>query len=83
MCVGLFLVWRFNKMESFVAILKKVGGALKHFWKEVIAYPWYVLAHPVKGFSEMKTEKKGKMWVSIVILVLFVFSLACTYVFST
>ena len=82
MCVGLFLVWRFNKMESFVAILKKVGGALKHFWKEVIAYPWYVLAHPVKGFSEMKTEKKGKMWVSIVILVLFVLEEIVAYKYT-
>ena len=82
MCVGLFLVWRFNKMESFVAILKKVGGALKYFWKEVIAYPWYVLAHPVKGFSEMKTEKKGKMWVSIVILVLFVLEEIVAYKYT-
>ncbi len=72
MCVGLFLIWRFNKMESFVAILKLIGSKIKIFWKEVIAYPWYVLSHPVKGFTEMKTEKKGKMWVSIVILLLFV-----------
>ena len=82
MCVGLFLVWRFNKMEAFVAILKKVGKKIKIFWKEVIAYPWYVIAHPVKGFSEMKTEKKGKMWVSIVILALFVLEEIVAYKYT-
>ncbi len=82
MCVGLFLVWRFNKMEAFVAILKVVGAKLKYFWKEVVAYPWYVIAHPVKGFSEMKTEKKGKMWVSIVILTLFVLEEIVAYKYT-
>lgn len=82
MCVGLFLVWRFNKMEAFVSILKVVGEKIKYFWKEVIAYPWYVIAHPIKGFSEMKTEKKGKMWVAIVILVLFVLEEIVAYKYT-
>jgi hypothetical protein len=69
-------------MEAFVAILKKVGEKIKIFWKEVIAYPWYVIAHPVKGFSEMKTEKKGKMWVSIVILALFVLEEIVAYKYT-
>lgn len=82
MCVGLFLVWRFNKMEAFVAIMKTVGSKISYVWSEVIAYPWYVLTHPIKGFSEMKTEKKGKMWVAIVILVLFVLEEIVAYKYT-
>ena len=82
MCVGLFLVWRFNKMESFVVILKKIWGGIKVFWSEVVAYPWYVLTHPVRGFSDMKTEKKGKMWVAVVILLLFVLEEIVAYKYT-
>lgn len=72
LCVGLILVWRFNKMEQFVEIITKVGTKLKYFWKETFSFPAYILTHPIKGYNEFKSEKRGKMWVSISILILFV-----------
>ena len=39
---------------------------------ETIAYPMYILTHPIQGFTEFKNEKKAKMWAAISILVLYV-----------
>jgi len=77
--VGLFLVWKFNKMEQFVTIMKKIGEKIKIFWKETVAYPAYILTHPIKGFSEFKNEKRGKMWVSIFLLAMFVLEQIVAY----
>lgn len=71
-CVGLFLVFHFKKMEKFVEILKLVLKKIGIFWTEVFKFPTYILTHPIKGFTELKSEKRGKMWVSISILALFV-----------
>ena len=70
--VGLILVLRFNKTEQFVSGVKVVKQKLGIFYKETVKYPCYVLTHPVKGYTEFKNEKRGKMWVSITILILFV-----------
>ena len=49
-----------------------VGRAIKKFFYETIAYPMYILTHPIQGFTEFKNEKKAKMWAAISILVLYV-----------
>lgn len=77
--IGLFLVWKFDKMEQFVTIMKKIGEKIKYFWKETVAYPAYILTHPIKGFSEFKNEKRGKMWVSIFLLAMFVLEQIVAY----
>lgn len=81
-CVGLVLVWRFNKMESFVVIAKKVKAKLGYFYRETVKYPAYIMTHPVKGYNEFKNEKKGKMWVAIFILLMFVLEEIVAYKFS-
>ncbi len=71
-CICLILVLRFNKMEIFVERLKTLLRKVGYFWKETISFPFYILTHPIKGFTEFKNEKRGKMWVSISILIIFV-----------
>lgn len=46
----------------------KVVNKIKYFFKETVGYPLYILTHPIQGFTDFKIEKKGKMWVAIVIL---------------
>ena len=46
----------------------KVVSKIKYFFKEIVGYPLYILTHPIQGFTDFKIEKKGKMWVAIVIL---------------
>lgn len=77
--VGLFLIWKFNKMEQFVTIMKKVGSKTKYFLTETVAFPAYILTHPIKGFTEFKNEKRGKMWVSIFLLAIFVLEQIVAY----
>lgn len=35
-----------------------------------IRYPWYVMVHPFDGFWDLKNEKRGKVWVSTLLIVL-------------
>ena len=70
--VGLILVLRFNKTEQFVSTMKVVKHKLGVFYKETVKYPCYILTHPVKGYTEFKNEKRGKMWVAVFILIMFV-----------
>lgn len=51
---------------------KKVLNSVKNFWNETWKHPLYILSHPVQGWEEFKTEKKGKMWVSIFIMLMYV-----------
>ncbi len=57
---------------KFVDVVKKVKKAISVFFQEVFGYPLYILTHPMAGWQSFKQEKKGKMWVSIVIIVLYV-----------
>lgn len=50
----------------------KIWNSIKYFFKETVGYPLYILTHPIQGFTDFKIEKKGKMWVSIVILLMYV-----------
>jgi hypothetical protein len=38
--------------------------------REMTKYPFYVLLHPFQGFSELKYEDKGKLRISLLILLL-------------
>ena len=81
-CVGLVLVWRFNKMESFANIVRNVKSKLGKFYYETVKYPAYIMTHPVKGYNEFKNEKKGKMWVAIFLLAMFVLEQIVAYKFT-
>ncbi len=63
-----------EKKKNFFARIDwtKIGQAIKHFFKETFGYPLYILTHPIQGFTEFKQEKKGKTWVAIVIILLYV-----------
>lgn len=39
---------------------------------ELFKYPFYVMFHPFKGFWELKYEKKGRVWIGLIILFLLV-----------
>lgn len=77
--IGLFLVWKLDKMEQFVGVMKICGQKIKYFWQETVAFPAYILTHPIKGFTEFKNEKRGKMWVSIFLLAMFVLEQIIAY----
>lgn len=51
---------------------QKIKAAIKHFFKETVGHPLYIMSHPIQGYTEFKNEKKGKMWVAIVILMAYV-----------
>lgn len=46
-------------------------------WKEKWKYVPYVIFHPVEGFDEMRYKKGGSVGVSIVLYLLFLFSVIC------
>ncbi len=46
----------------------KIKAGIKYFFQETVKYPLYLLSHPIQGFTEFKTEKKGKAWVAWVII---------------
>lgn len=54
------------------AILKKIGVILKKFWAEFFKFPSYLIFHPFDGFYELKREKKGKVYVAVTFIVLFI-----------
>lgn len=57
-------------------VVKNIFSGIKHyvgvFFNEVIRYPFYILTHPVVGWQSFKQEKKGKMWVALTIIVLYI-----------
>lgn len=57
---------------TFKDVMKKVGSALKKFYDETFRFPLYILSHPVQGWQEFKQEKRGKLSVALVILLLYV-----------
>lgn len=66
-----------NKKEKFD--WKKIKTSIKNFWHETWKHPLYIMSHPVQGWEEFKTEKKGKMWVSIFILLMYVLMTIVAY----
>ena len=49
----------------------KIKLALKNFWANFFKFPSYVLFHPFDGFDDLKREKKGKVSVAVVFMLLF------------
>lgn len=49
----------------------KIKLALKNFWGNFFKFPSYVLFHPFDGFDDLKREKKGKVSVAVVFMLLF------------
>ncbi|NLN50418.1 MAG: DUF1282 family protein [Acholeplasmataceae bacterium] len=45
---------------------------LKTFWTNFVKFPFYVLFHPFDGYEELKRYKKGKLYVAIIFIILFV-----------
>ncbi len=52
--------------------LLKIWNSIKYFFHETIVVPMHILTHPIQGFTEFKNDKKGKMWVALSILLLYV-----------
>ncbi len=45
---------------------------LKTFYHDVFKFPSYLIFHPFDGFYELKREKKGKVWVGFLFVILFI-----------
>ena len=45
---------------------------MKNFWQDIFKFPSYLIFHPFDGFYELKRERKGKTWVGLTFLLLFV-----------
>lgn len=50
----------------------KIKLVLKKFWYNFIQLPKHVLFHPFDGYDDLKREKKGKVSVALIFMVLFV-----------
>ena len=37
-------------------------------WLRDLSYPWYVILHPFDGFWDLKNEKRGRIWVSTLLI---------------
>lgn len=48
--------------------IKKILGDIK---QDYFTFPLYIFSHPFKGFDELKFEKKGKLSVALVLIVVF------------
>jgi hypothetical protein len=50
----------------------KIKLAMQKFWYNFIRFPKYVLFHPFDGYDELKREKKGKVSVAVIFMLLFI-----------
>jgi len=50
--------------------LQKTKTFFRYVYNEYIKFPLYILTHPLKGFDEFKREKRAKMSVSIVFIII-------------
>ncbi|VEU79775.1 YIP1 family protein [Haploplasma axanthum] len=64
-------------MSEFKLMLKNLNlkDKAKIFFNDIIIFPLYILTHPIKGFDELKTEKKGKMYVAVFYLIMMIMAL--------
>lgn len=52
--------------------LSAILGKIKIFFYEVFKHPLHIMSHPIQGWTDFKNEKKGKMWVAWVLILLYV-----------
>lgn len=55
---------------SYIKKRKKCNSVVKSKILEDIKYPFYVIFHPFDGFWDLKYEKRGRIWVSTIMIVL-------------
>lgn len=68
-----------GKQQLCLNVAIKVKNALKIFYQDVIKFPIYIISHPIQGFNEFKTDKKGKMYAAITILIAYVLTNILAY----
>ena len=61
-----------GKQQLCINIFNKIKAKVGVFVNDVIKFPVYIITHPIQGFNEFKTEKKGKMYAAISILIAYV-----------
>ena len=57
--------------DTFKKVLRIILSGLKKFKDEWIVFPLSLITHPVRGFDEFKRDKKGKMWVALLNIVVY------------
>ncbi|MGB4129686.1 MAG: YIP1 family protein [Acholeplasmatales bacterium] len=57
----------------------KIKLSMQKFWYNFIRFPKYVLFHPFDGYDELKREKKGKVSVAVIFMLLFILLRIYTY----
>lgn len=74
------------KTELDIKTEEQIGGflpttkrVLKSFWQNFFKFPSYVLFHPFDGYDDLKRGKKGKVYVAVTFMVLFIFLRIYTY----
>ncbi|MDF2699012.1 MAG: Yip1 domain [Haloplasmataceae bacterium] len=68
-------------MEAILSKLKKIDykKTFVNILNDLFKVPFYILTHPIKGFSEFKSEKLRKSYVAIFYLVLMFLTLIISY----
>lgn len=65
----------FNVIKNKIAKINYIQ-LLKNIWEDFFKFPLYLITHPFKGFEDFKFEKKGKMHVAIIYILLLVITSA-------
>lgn len=58
--------------QVVLGVLKAILKGLKILKAECLDYPFYIIGHPIKGFDEFKTDKRGKLWVALLFAALLI-----------
>lgn len=65
----------FNVIKNMIVKINYIQ-LLKNIWEDFFKFPLYLITHPFKGFEDFKFEKKGKMHVAIIYILLLVITSA-------
>lgn len=63
------------KKENKVSVVVAVKEKLKIFWNEAFRVPFHLITHPIAGWNDFKTDKKGKLWVAMLYFVLMIITI--------
>lgn len=61
-----------KKQELCLKVIRAIKAKVGLFVNDVIKFPVYIITHPIQGYNEFKTEKKGKMYAAISILIAYI-----------